>query len=731
MYRTFILLLLLAGAPFPQSSQAQAPQRDGHEAMITALKKVERIKNDLPFVGAGKIYEIENYLSEGAVKGIVKNDLFIALMELAREQNHQGFPAEALINLNQAFDIAKSEKNSERAEFAAMVELAHFYLRKAETENCCSRYTSESCILPLQGQAIHTKTEGSRKAIQLFESALSLHREQNWLRKEVYYETIWLLNIAYMTLGEYPELVPAAYLIPPESFEAKSSFPRFANVSESLGLARESMAGGVVADDFDGDHDIDIVVTSWEPGGTMAIYENTETDGFRERAVEAGLTGITGGINIIQADYDNDGDVDLFIPRGGWMSEMGKQPNSLLQNDGKGNFRDVAFDAGLGEAFYPTQTAAWADYDLDGFVDLFVGNENKSTVAPCQLFRNQGDGTFVDLALEAGVTNDRFTKGVIWTDVNNDRYPDLVVSNLNESNRLYINLGNGKFEDRAESAGVTGPNSSFPLWSWDVNNDGNRDIFINSYTGGTHVEAMRALGLDPKAEASGMFQGNGDGTFRNVSASFGLDFSTLTMGCNVGDLNNDGFEDCYLGTGKPQLMSIVPNRLLINQGGKEFIDVTMASGMGHLQKGHGVAFADFDRDGDLDIFEQLGGAITIDVYRDAYFENPGFPGGWVQIKAVGTRSNRSAIGTRIRLKIRSSSGTREIHREINSGGSFGSNPLLQHIGLGDAEEIMEMELFWPAGNETQVFKNVPLRVQLMATEGNSELKIIDKNQFDH
>jgi len=456
----------------------------------------------------------------------------------------------------------------------------------------------------------------------------------------------------------------------------------------------------------------------------MAIYENLGDRGFRDRTSEAGLKGITGGINMLQADYDNDGDVDIFIPRGGWMGALGKQPNSLLQNDGSGSFRDVAFEAGLAEVWLPTQTAAWGDFDLDGHLDLYVGNEQNSIAAHCQLFRNQGDGTFVDVAKEAGVLNNLFTKGVIWTDVNNDRFPDLVVSNLKGPNRLYLNLGNGTFEDRAESAGIRQPEISFPLWSWDVDKDGNRDLFINSYTGKTHIQAMRMLGLESPAAPAALYRGDGSGHFMNVSSEFGIDIPTLTMGCNIGDLNNDGFMDCYLGTGDPTLMSIVPNRLYLNDQGKRLVDVTMASGLGHLQKGHGVAFADFDQDGDLDIFEQLGGAITIDTYRDAYFQNPGFSGKWIQLKAIGVRSNRSALGVRIRVKVDTPKGPREIHREISTGGSFGSNPLLQHIGLGDALKIIEMDLHWPASGTKQRFTDVPLQTLILVEEDKLNLKTI-------
>ena len=147
------------------------------------------------------------------------------------------------------------------------------------------------------------------------------------------------------------------------------------------------------------------------------------------------------GLNLLQADYDNDGDLDIYVLRGAWLGQAGRHPDSLLRNDGKARFRDATFDAGLGEAHYPTQTAAWADYDNDGDLDLYVGNE----VFPCRLFRNNGDGSFTDVAEFAGVTNDDVAKAVVWGDYDGDRYPDLYVSNFGGPNRLYHNNGDGTF----------------------------------------------------------------------------------------------------------------------------------------------------------------------------------------------------------------------------------------------------------------------------------------------
>jgi hypothetical protein len=139
----------------------------------------------------------------------------------------------------------------------------------------------------------------------------------------------------------------------------------------------------------------------------------TEAGGFSEALEGSGLEGINGGLNLVPGDYNGDGRVDVLVLRGAWLDgPAGQQPNSLLRNEGDGCFTDVTFNAGLGDAHYPTQTAAWADYDADGDLDLYIGNEASQRYRfPCQLFRNDGSGTFTDVAGEAGVANHRVAKG--------------------------------------------------------------------------------------------------------------------------------------------------------------------------------------------------------------------------------------------------------------------------------------------------------------------------------
>ncbi len=621
-----------------------------------------------------------------------------------------GNTAEAIRHLLEAHRLLPQVRSQAPREITdeALLQLGVAYLRLGETENCVHSHTAESCILPIRGGGVHTRQTGARKAIEYLTILLKQSPDHLTAR--------WLLNLAYMTVGAYPSEVPQAYLIPPRTFQAEEDVPRFVDVAPQAGLNIAGLAGGVIADDFDGDGFLDLVVSDWDTAGQLRYFRNHGDGTFSERTAEAGLKGLYGGLNIIQADYNNDGAIDILVLRGAWLEgAAGRHPNSLLRNDGRGRFRDVTFEAGLGEVHYPTQTAAWADYDNDGDLDLYIGNENH----PAQFFRNNGDGTFTDVARAAGVQNNRFAKGVIWGDYNGDRFPDIYVSNLEGLNRLYRNNRDGTFTDVAPELGVTRPVRSFPAWFWDFNNDGVLDLYVASYHPDVRNFVADFLGLPHQGEPACLYQGDGKGGFREVAASQNLTRAAQTMGANFGDIDNDGFPDFYLGTGYPAYEALMPNLLYRNHAGNGFANVTFAAGVGHLQKGHGVAFADLDNDGDQDLFVKLGGSFPGDAYSSALFENPGFGNQWITVKLVGKQSNRWGVGARIRAEIEESGKRRSVYKWVSSGGSFGANPLRQEIGLGKAQRIEVLEVFWPTTGRTQTFPNVPAGQFLEITEGES------------
>ena len=219
-----------------------------------------------------------------------------------------------------------------------------------------------------------------------------------------------------------------------------------------------------------------------------------------------------------------------------------------------------------------------------------------------------------------------------------------------------------------------------------------------------------------------LYRNNHDGTFRNVSHETGLDRSVYAMGANFGDIDNDGWLDMYLGTGNPEFQSLVPNKMFKSMGGKYFADITNAARLGNLQKGHGVAFADIDNDGDQDIFIKSGGAVAGDGFYNNFYVNPGQNNNrWIAVQLEGTKSNRSAIGARIAVHFTDSGIKRTVYMDVNSGGSFGANPLRKEIGIGRAKQVDELVVTWPTSGIVQTFKNLAPDEFIKIKEGKNEI----------
>ena len=706
----------------------------GHERMVALLKEIAEQTPAHPWLGSQ-----EATLWRRRVASITSRDStprrVYALARLAIEELRLGEERRAIGHLSDARRLIHADSHEVPEELQATViyGLVKAFLRLGETENCCQRNTPDSCLLPIRGSGIHTQQEGSRKAIEYLTELIETVPEDS----DYQLKARWLLNIAYMTVDGYPQEVPEELLIPEEVFRSEEPFPRFVNIASRLDLDTFNVSGGVISDDFDNDGYLDLITSTYDTRGQIRFFRSNGDGTFVERTDEANLSGILGGLNLEQADYDNDGDLDILVLRGAWLVQGRHHPNSLLRNNGDGTFTDVTFEAGLGRKHLPTQTAAWADFDNDGNLDLFIGNEHTPGCrASSQLFRNCGDGSFLDVARQAGVENDSFTKGASWGDYNADRFPDLFVSNLGQPNRLYRNQQDGTFTDVAETLGVTQPRSSFPTWFWDFNNDGHLDLYVSAFNGGVGLVAASYVGQDVPVELACLYRGDGNGGFDEVARSHNLVRLNMPMGANFGDLDNDGYLDFYLGTGDVQFDQLMPNVMYHNRSGRSFSDVTTAGGFGHLQKGHAIAFADLDHDGDQDVFAQMGGGLASDEFGDALFENPGFDNHWIKIRLAGVNSNRCAVGARICLEVvdgppksQEEAGdqvetVRSIYSHVNSGGSFGANPLLQQIGLGQASKVRRLEVYWPATDRLQVFNDVEADQLIHITEGDESFRSV-------
>ena len=645
-----------------------------------------------------------------------------------------GENGKAAKSLNEIFAIISSKKIAPSPPMFALQALIE--LRQAEYANCIQRHNRDCCIFPLSGQGIHSDQEPANRSMKALLKLLQNSPDD--LRSQ------WLLNITAMATGSYPENVPKQYRIPESALKSEFDIGRFIDVAPNLGLDTFNLCGGAIVEDFDNDGFLDIVSSTSDPRGPLSLFRNTGDGKFVDLTKDSGLNNQLGGLNCIAADYDNDGDADILVLRGAWMNERGKIRNSLLRNNGSSGpnanitFTDVTQKAGLAEPAYPTQAASWGDYDNDGDLDLYVVNESQTGINlengnnfPSQLFRNNGDGSFTDIAAEAGVTNDRFSKGVTAGDYDNDGDLDIYVSNVGK-NRLYRNdlsenSGKGliQFTDVAEELGITSPEGySFAPWFFDFNNDGWLDLFVTAFESSASSVLLDYQGLPHGGTLPCLY-------FEEVAKDSGLDHPYLPMGANFGDLDNDGFLDIYLGTGDPDYRNLVPNVMLRNDHGQRFQNVTTSGGFGHLQKGHGIAFADFDHDGDQDIFHQLGGFLPGDRFHNALFLNPGHENHYIAVQLVGTKSNRSGLGARIEVITNSPEGQISFHRAVGSVSSFGGSPISRtEIGIGQAESIREVKVTWPASGNTQSFTNVPSDSMIRFTEEESAFLLIEQKEFN-
>ena len=629
--------------------------------------------------------------------------------------------------------MTRADKNDKQSRMIKQY-LALAYLRMGERNNCIHNHSSGSCIFPVQGKGIYTDPYASLKSIQVYEDIMQ-HDSTDLTSR-------WLLNIAYMTIGKYPDKVPVRWLIPGLDTDTSAvKVKAFQDMAGGLQLAGPGgMGGGSIVDDFNNDGYLDIVTSAWGLDEPMHFYKNNADGTFTDVTKAAGLGDIKGGLNMIQADYNNDGFTDILVLRGAWLGESGKEPNTLLRNNGDGTFTDVTVESGI-LSFHPTQTAVWADFNNDGWLDLFIGNETTSTTFPhpSELYINNQDGTFTNVAKESGVDMTRFMKGVVSADYNKDGWPDIFISSFDGRRVLLKNKGVKskipQFTDVTHEAGLDKDvANTFPTWFFDFDNDGWPDIFASGYEYHAPLAATLAAEAlnDPLPNAGEMYlyRNNHDGTFTNVSENYGLKRPVFAMSANFGDIDNDGWPDFYLGTGNPDFKSLIPNKMFKNISGQHFADVTSSARVGNLQKGHGIAFADINNDGYQDIFIKMGGAFPGDAYYNSFYVNPGQnQNKWISILLQGVKSNRSAIGAHITVSFTENNKKRSVYTDVNSGGSFGASPLRKEIGIGSAEVIDELNIQWPTTGIVQSFKNIAPDQFIKITEGENKIEKMDLKSF--
>jgi len=439
-----------------------------------------------------------------------------------------------------------------------------------------------------------------------------------------------------------------------------------------------------------------------------------------------GDTGFGMGVTI--GDYDNDGWPDIFVNNYG--------PNKLYHNNGDGTFTDVTDQAGVGGGHRMGAGAAFLDYDNDGDLDLYVANYVQFTEEshrvhyvkgypmyagprdfppePDQLYRNNGDGTFTDVSLETGIgTHAGSGMGMVCSDYDNDGDTDVFVLNDVSGNFLFRNDGHGHFEEVGLETGFAYNGSGDELGSMgidcgDYDNDGWLDFFMTSY----------------QAELPVLYRNLGNGTLEDVTVVTGAGQGCLpyvNWGTGLIDFNNDGWKDLFIACGHLQdnidlyddtTAYAVRNILLLNRGNGTFEDVSRhcGDGLDPVYSSRGAVFGDLDNDGDIDIVVLNSRQKPTIIRNDQRTGNH-----WVQITLRGTKSNRDAVGAKIKVVAGNLTQVDEVH----SGRGYQSywGPRL-HFGLGRATEITRIEIHWPSGN-TQVFEHLPVDRFLTFTEGES------------
>jgi enediyne biosynthesis protein E4 len=480
----------------------------------------------------------------------------------------------------------------------------------------------------------------------------------------------------------------------------------------------ETLGAGCAFFDYDGDGWQDILLVNgcdWpghvHPGGSssaLRLYRNNRNGAFTEVTRAAGLEAAMYGMGVAIGDYDNDGFPDILL------TSVGQ--NRLFHNSGKGYFTDVTEKAGLGGRQGFSTSALWFDYDRDGFLDLFVCNyvkwspehdvfcsvdgARKSYCTPeayhgstCWLFRNRGNGTFEDVTAKSGIFDTTSKSlGVALIDYDHDGWPDLIVANDTQPNKLYRNLRNGSFEDVAVKAGVAfsedgKARAGMGIDTADFDNSGAVGIAITNFDN----------------EMIALYRPGSDGIFRDGALRSGVGLASrdrLGFGCVFADIDLDGHLDLLVANGHIDetvrnirgnvAYAQAPN-LFLNDVKGRFRDVASPAGPEFAQPkvARGVAYGDFDRDGDVDFLISTNNGPAL-LYRNDLISGPRS----IRLRLIGTKSNRDAIGASVRLS--TPDGTQ--FRMVKSGSSYLSqSELALTFGLGERDRADRVVVEWPSG----------------------------------
>jgi len=466
----------------------------------------------------------------------------------------------------------------------------------------------------------------------------------------------------------------------------------FTDITAQAGIDNTAKGACVAFVDYDEDGYVDIYVGNtgklFEPlGKPNLLYRNNGDGTFTDVATEAGIADEYQTPGAAFGDFDNDGHLDLYL-----ANDFGL--NVLYRNKGDGTFENITDTAGVkgaidmsgGEEVPNGYGVALADENNDGYLDIYVVNLGGSNI----LYRNNGDGTFTEVTKQVGVEAGAGPMGAgtaaVFSDLNNDGKLDLyAVNGYGLPSFLYLNTGSG-FEDVTDKAGVGELEDAEGAAFGDYDNDGDLDLYVANLADTLGAPVSNVL-----------YRNDGKGVFEDVTKEAGLEFAEYSLGAVFGDLDNDGYLDLYTITNGG------PNILYQNNGNGTFKDVTVSAGVDDVGWGSNAALGDIDNDGYLDIYVANTGFSDEDMGDpDVLYRNNGGTNHWLQIQLRGTPSNTAAIGARVSVS------TGDLHqiREISGGRGYAQDSLIAAFGLGSNEIAETVEVMWPSG-EVQRLTSLP------------------------
>jgi hypothetical protein len=487
--------------------------------------------------------------------------------------------------------------------------------------------------------------------------------------------TLTLTNAQAANAGLYSVAVSnvaGSILSPPANLDVDTAF----RIILSGPVVKEGGdSTGVSWADYDNDGDLDLFVSNFGTPRNF-IYSNNG-DGTFTRILDGDIArDIATSEGCAWADIDNDGDLDLFVA-------VGLGGNDLLyRNNGDGTFAKVTTGS-IVTSRGSSRGCAWADYDRDGFVDLFVANERGENNF---LFHNNGDGTFARITDGRIVKDGGNSTACAWGDYDNDGYPDLFVANNNENNFLYHNNRDGTFTRILSGRIVNDGGASFGCAWGDYDNDGGLDLFVANQN-----------------QRNFLYHNNNDGTFSRVDSGKIVTDVGYSWGCAWADYDNDGYLDLFVANGPPS----GPGQndfLYHNNGDGTFTKIASGSLVNDAAIGDGCAWGDYNNDGFLDLM-----VSNLNGQNNLLYENNGNSNAWIAVRCLGRVSNGAAIGARVELEAVIDGRRQLLIREISGGSGYGSqNSLIAHFGLGNAPRIETLRIRWPSGIQ-QEFSQPDLR----------------------